>query len=60
MADTLKVKQPNTIDKWEVENAVETMMRAAEIKNNRHLFRLASKLMVKKKKALEDLMKDSD
>jgi predicted nucleic-acid-binding protein len=59
MANTIKEKQPNTIDKWEVENAVETLIRAEEIKNNRPMFRLASKLMAKKKKALEDLMKES-
>jgi len=51
-------------DKWEVDNAVDTMIRvfieAEEIKGNRNLFRKATKLLKEKKAALNKLLKDSD
>lgn len=54
-----KSKVNQKYEQWEVEQAVDTMIRAEEIKKNRVLFRLASALMVKKQKALDTLMKES-
>ena len=54
-------KKPRTrapkIDKWEVENAADTLMRANEIKQNKVMMRRAKAVLTKRQKAISKVIK---
>jgi len=47
-------------DQLNIANAADTMLRSEEIKNNRKLFRLAPKELIKRKAAINALVKDKN
>jgi len=60
MATTLAAKpaKPKKYDKWEIENAVDTLIRAEEIKKNNTLLKLARTEKKKRLDAIEEVKED--
>jgi hypothetical protein len=50
-----KTEKIGGIDKWEVENALETLLKAKEIEHNPKLMAALAPLLKKKRKAIESL-----
>ena len=47
--------EANAIDEWEVKNAVDTLIRAEEIKNNKKMMKLVDKELKARKKAIDNV-----
>jgi len=52
-----KVTRAPKIDRWEAENAADTLMRATEITANKPLLRKANAVLIKKQKAVKKALK---
>ena len=54
MSDKVEVEKINGMDKWEVQSAVDTLIRAEEIKNDSKLLSAVKRLMEEKVKATSE------
>lgn len=55
-----KEKKIDGIDRWQVENAADTIQRAMEIKQDKKLFKAALKCLKQKKEAVQTAVKWAD
>lgn len=60
MEETAAEKQKLTIDSWQVDDALKTLIRAEEIKQNKELMDLVTKKAALQKKVTDELANRAD
>jgi RPA family protein len=60
MEETAAEKQKLTIDSWQVDDALRTLIRAEEIKQNKELMDLVTKKAALQKKVTDELANRAD
>lgn len=60
MEETATEKQKLTIDSWQVDDALRTLIRAEEIKQNKELMDLVTKKAALQKKVTDELANRAD
>lgn len=60
MEETAAKKQKLTIDSWQVDDALRTLIRAEEIKQNKELMDLVTKKAALQKKVTDELANRAD